>query len=154
MWEGTSSRVRKNDYVPLGTYQNINLENFGGGPVQYVKKVPYSNFLERTSKKNTLYILPFYYLCHAISKTVSFLSSPFTSGVGKILTPLNQKGPPLGWKIWKIVGLLILIAQMKGFDALNAAQKTSALCKVPFLKKQEKEAKMVIFDHFDHFWPF
>jgi hypothetical protein len=41
----------KNDYVPLGTYQNINLENFGGGPVQYFKKVPYSNFLGRTSKK-------------------------------------------------------------------------------------------------------
>jgi hypothetical protein len=38
MWEGTSSSVRKNDYVPLGTYQNINLENFGGGPVQYLKK--------------------------------------------------------------------------------------------------------------------
>jgi hypothetical protein len=51
MWEGTSSRVGKNDYVPLGTYQNINLENFGGGPVQYFKKVPYSNFLGRTSKK-------------------------------------------------------------------------------------------------------
>ena len=32
---GTSSRVRKNDYVLLGTYQNINLENFGRGPVQY-----------------------------------------------------------------------------------------------------------------------
>jgi hypothetical protein len=32
----------KNGYVPHGTYQNINLENFGGGPVQYFKKVPYS----------------------------------------------------------------------------------------------------------------
>jgi hypothetical protein len=42
MWEGTSSRVRKNYYVPLGTYQKINLENFGGRPVQYFKKVPYS----------------------------------------------------------------------------------------------------------------
>ena len=51
MWEGTSSRVRKNDYVPLGTYQNNNLENFGGGPVQYLKKIPYSNFLGRTSQK-------------------------------------------------------------------------------------------------------
>ncbi len=70
-----------------------------------------------------------------------FLSSPIISGEGKILPPLNQKGPPLGWKIRKIVGLLILIAQKKGFDALNATQKTSALCKVPFMKK--KEAKMV-----------
>jgi hypothetical protein len=52
-----------------------------------------------------------------------FLSSPIISGEGKILPPLNQKGPPLGWKIWKIVGLLILIAQKKGFDALNATQK-------------------------------
>ena len=38
MWEGTRSRV-KNGYVPLGTYQNNNLENFGGGPVQYSKKI-------------------------------------------------------------------------------------------------------------------
>ena len=35
IWEGTSSRG------PRGTYQNINLENFGGGPVQYFKKIPY-----------------------------------------------------------------------------------------------------------------
>ena len=52
MWEGTSSRVRKNGYVPLGTYQDNNLENFGGGPVQYCKKNSYSNFLGRTSQKN------------------------------------------------------------------------------------------------------
>jgi len=52
MWEGTSSRVRKNGYVPLGTYQNNNLENFGGGPVQYSKKISYSNFLGRTSQKS------------------------------------------------------------------------------------------------------
>ena len=50
-WEGTISRVRKNGYVPLGTYQNINFKNFEGGPVQYFKKIPYSNFLGRTSKK-------------------------------------------------------------------------------------------------------
>ena len=31
-----------------------------------------------------------------------------------------------------------MIAQKKGFDALNATQKTSALCKVPFLKKSRK----------------
>jgi hypothetical protein len=46
-----SSRVRKNDFVPLGTYQNINLENFGGRTSSILKKVPYSNFLGRTSKK-------------------------------------------------------------------------------------------------------
>jgi len=34
--------------------------------------------------------------------------------------------------------MLIWIAQKKGFDALNATQKTSALCKVPFLKKSRK----------------
>ena len=28
----------KNGYVPLRTYQNINLENLGGGPFQYFKK--------------------------------------------------------------------------------------------------------------------
>ena len=58
--------------------------------------------------------------------------------VGKILPPLNQKGPHLGWKIRKVVWLLILIAQKKGFGALNATQKTSALCKVPFMKKSRK----------------
>ena len=43
----------------------------------------------------------------------------------------------------KIVGLLVLIAQKKGFDALNATQKTPALCKVSFLKK------MVITGYYD-----
>ena len=38
--------------VPLGTYQKNNLENFGGGPVQYSKKISYSNFLGRTSQKS------------------------------------------------------------------------------------------------------
>ena len=44
---------------------------------------------------------------------------------------------PLWWKIEeeKIVGMLILIAQEKGFDALNTTQITPALCEVPFLKK-------------------
>ena len=60
------------------------------------------------------------------------------SHVGKILPPLNQKGPHLGWKIRKVVWLLILIAQKKGLGALNATQKTSALCKVPFMKKSRK----------------
>ena len=41
----------KNGYVPLGTYQNINLDNFFGGPVNTLKKIPYSNFLGRTSTK-------------------------------------------------------------------------------------------------------
>ena len=56
MWEGTSSSVRKNGYVPLGAYQNNNLNNFGGGPVQYSKQFSYSNFLGRTTKKITLYM--------------------------------------------------------------------------------------------------
>ena len=44
---------------------------------------------------------------------------------------------------------------MKDFDALNATQKTLALCKVQFLKKkQEKRTKIAIFDHFDNFRPF
>ena len=34
--------------------------------------------------------------------------------------------------------MLIWIAQKKGFDALNATQKTSALCELPFLKKSRK----------------
>ena len=52
----------KNGYVPLRTYQNNNFKNFGGGPVQYFKKIPYSNFLGRTSKKKhpvvTVVIVP------------------------------------------------------------------------------------------------
>ena len=34
--------------------------------------------------------------------------------------------------------MLILIAQKKGFDALNRTQKTPAQCKVPFLKKNQE----------------
>ena len=34
--------------------------------------------------------------------------------------------------------MLIYIARKKGFDALNATPETSALCKVPFLKKSRK----------------
>ena len=45
----------------------------------------------------------------------------------------------------KIVRLLILIVQKKSFDALNATQKTSALYKVPILRKSEKNAKIVHF---------
>ena len=32
-----------------------------------------------------------------------------------------------------------MIAQMRRFDALNTTQKTSALCKIPFLKKNKKK---------------
>ena len=40
--------------------------------------------------------------------------------------------------------MLIEIAQKKGFDALNATQKTPALCKGPFIKKIKKNwLKMV-----------
>ena len=60
----------------------------------------------------------------SIQNFFCFLCSPIISGEGKILPPLIQKGPTLGWKIWKKVGLLILIAQKKGFDALNATQKS------------------------------
>ena len=38
--------------------------------------------------------------------------------------------------------MLILIAQKKGFDAMNTMQRTPALCKLPFLKNQEKRLKM------------
>ena len=37
--------------------------------------------------------------------------------------------------------MLILIAQKKGFDAMNTMQRTPALCKLPFLKNQEKTAQ-------------
>ena len=49
--------------------------------------------------------------------------------------PLNQKGPPLCWKFWKIDQKPFLIAQKKRSDALNATQKTPALYKVWILKK-------------------
>ena len=35
---GGQFQDQKNGYVPLGTYQKNNLENFGGGPVEYSKK--------------------------------------------------------------------------------------------------------------------
>ena len=37
----------------------------------------------------------------------------------------------------------IYIVQNKGFDALNATHKTSALCEVPFLIKLRKKVKIV-----------
>ena len=37
--------------------------------------------------------------------------------------------------------MLIKIAQKKGFDALNATQKTSAICELPFLKKIKKNRR-------------
>ena len=43
----------------------------------------------------------------------------------KFWPPKNHNGPPLWWKIWKFVGMLILIAQKKGHGALNATQKTT-----------------------------
>ena len=50
--------------------------------------------------------------------------------------PLNQKGP-LWQKIGKIVQSLIVIAQNKGCDALNATQKIETLYKVTFKKNKE-----------------
>ena len=48
------------------------------------------------------------------------------------------------------------MAQKKSFDAVNATQKTSALCKLPFLKKSRKTdakwskmGKMVNNDNFE-----
>ena len=48
---------------------------------------------------------------------------------------------------WIVV--LDWIAQKKGFDALNATQKISALCTVLFLKKNQEKT-----DKNDNFWPF
>ena len=88
------------------------------------------------------------------SKTVFVFSVALLFPVKvKFYPPLIQKGPPLGWKIRKNVGLLILIAQKKGFDALNATQKTLALCKVPFLE-EEKTRKTGKTGNFWQFWPF
>ena len=48
---------------------------------------------------------------------------------------------------------------MKGFGALNAMQKTSALCKVPFMKKSRKPvqkgskwSKMTVLASFSRFF--
>ena len=38
-----------------------------------------------------------------------------------------------------------LIDKMKHFDILLTMQKSTALCKVPFMKNQEKPSKMAIF---------
>ena len=61
--------------------------------------------------------------------------------------PLNQKGPPLGWKIWKIVGLLILIAQNKGLMHWMQRKNPQFSAKYHFWKNQEKPGKN------GHFWP-
>ena len=65
-----------------------------------------------------------------------------------------SKGPPLQkWKM-KIIRYFFLIAQMKRLDALNATQKTSALCKVLILKKSRKTAKSAHFQKIVQFWQF
>ena len=58
-----------------------------------------------------------------------------------ILGRPKSQGPPYGEKSEKNVGLLIYITQKKGFDALNATQKNSALCKVTFLDKSRKNSQ-------------
>ena len=68
------------------------------------------------------------------SKTVFVFSLALLLPVKVKFYPPKSKGSPLRVKNQKKIGLLILIVQKKGFDALNATQKTPALCKVPFLK--------------------
>ena len=101
-------------------------------------------------------MLPKHYQYQYDSENLSWASVALFLPVVVNLTPLlNQKGPPLGWKIRKNVKLLILIALNKGFDKLNATQKKPHLSgKYHFWKKQENWAKTVIFDNFDNFLPF
>jgi hypothetical protein len=54
----------------------------------------------------------------------------------------------------KIIRYFFLIAQIKRLDALNATQKTSALCKVLILKKSRKTAKSAHFQKIVQFWQF
>ena len=50
---------------------------------------------------------------------------------------------------------MFLIAQKKRSDALNAMQKTPAVCKVRFLKKnQENPHKILIFNQNGQKWSF
>ena len=83
-----------------------------------------------------------------------FQNWTYFSGIRKLLTTLNHKGPPLWWKIWFFFQKLFLIAQKKCLDALNTAQKTPALCKVPFLNKSRKTSKKWHFWKNRHFWQF
>ena len=53
--------------------------------------------------------------------------------------------PPIIWQKIKIILEGRLIAQMKHFDSLITPQKTSALCKVPFLKKSRETFKKLHF---------
>ena len=108
MWEGTSSRVGKNDYVPLGTYQNINLENFGGGPVKYFTKVPYSNFLGRTSQKKH----------PVVACIINFSVGTVRGLVGLCMARRsNQRKPPEGplvGMVWKLRSCWRLIVSLPG----------------------------------------
>ena len=64
----------------------------------------------------------------------------------KFWPPKNHMGPPLWWKFWKIVWMLILISQKKRPVALNTMQKTPALCNVPFPNKSRKTLKKYFFE--------
>ena len=60
-------------------------------------------------------------------KYLCFHFSAIFGGVVSFWDVLNHKGPPLWWKIEKIVQKLFLIAQKKRPDALNTTQKTPAI---------------------------
>ena len=61
------------------------------------------------------------------------------------LPPVWKNWPPIIWQKMKITLEGPFIDQMNRFDALIKMQKTSALCKVPFLKKSIKTSKNDIF---------
>ena len=93
-------------------------------------------FLFWSSLLNILYHLDYWSICNSVhKKNFCFWFSAIFGCVVSFGDVLNPKGPPLWWKIGKIVQKPFLIAQKKRPDALNAMQKTSGHYKVRFWKK-------------------
>ena len=85
----------------------------GGGGEQCTTPLHLGGFLRPSVKFiSNLHIAILLY-SSLIPNQLLFSILTILSHIGKILPPLNQKGPPLGCKIRNFFGLLILIAEKK-----------------------------------------
>ena len=143
--------------LPLSTFKCLLASSRSGSTKSWEINIAGShNYLLsfRVSPKAPLVMLK---LLKPIWSNLSDFFCWYFSTSGNFLPPKNHKGPPLGWKIRKIVGMLSYIAQKWVFDTLNTTQNIQALYKVPFLKKSRKNCSkcsfLTILTIFNHFQP-
>ena len=83
--------------------------------------LPYAGCKKNLIQNTSLGMLPSCLTSHTDAKTGFFFWQFLVVSVK--FTPLYQKDPPLGWKL-KNVRKLIMRAQKKRLDALNATKRT------------------------------